>query len=577
MKTRLLIFAAVVVLAAVVAEAEILVIAVGGDAAPDGNGAFFNFEIPYMNALGQVVFVASLGDTIGGNSDNTGVFYGTGAPGSLAQIVRKGAASPDGNGNFATLDARSAPVINDAGQVAFIAGLSGTFGGGLDETAIFRSGGTPRALTTIVRQGLQLPGFPAGITVPNLRGGGVHLFAFNELGQVALSFVGFGIFRSAGGGLEEIVRTLQPIPGGTGMFTNFSAPALNDVGQVAFADGLQGIFRGDVPAIVGIARAGETSPDGNGTFAAPFFGAALNDAGDVAFYAMLAGTSGSASDNQGIFIRKGDTLLKVVRRGEPAPDGNGRFLALDTIDNVAINEAGQTAFLATLTATAGGTSDNMGLFRGDGTTLTQIARLGGRAPDGSSITSLGRPALNDAGQVAFLAGLTVNAGGPVPDGILLYDDQRGLLQAVRTGDPVAGNRIAIGSNIQFEPSTTFNGKKRSGLNEQGQIVFRFDLDDGRRGVAIANPLNDTPIPSPTTTQIPTATLTPSPTSQRPRCVGDCDHSNTVAVNELVVGVNIALSRAALSSCPDFDCNATGRVTVDCLVTAVNAALHGCPP
>ena len=47
------------------------------------------------------------------------------------------------------------------------------------------------------------------------------------------------------------------------------------------------------------------------------------------------------------------------------------------------------------------------------------------------------------------------------------------------------------------------------------------------------------------------------------------------INELVRGVNFALNIARLDACPEFDCNGDGRITVDCLVQAVNAALHGC--
>lgn len=74
------------------------------------------------------------------------------------------------------------------------------------------------------------------------------------------------------------------------------------------------------------------------------------------------------------------------------------------------------------------------------------------------------------------------------------------------------------------------------------------------------------------------TATPNlPTPTVGRCVGDCDHNGKVAVNELVRGVNIALSTASLEGCPEFDCNGNGHVSVDCLVRAVNSALRGCVP
>lgn len=60
-----------------------------------------------------------------------------------------------------------------------------------------------------------------------------------------------------------------------------------------------------------------------------------------------------------------------------------------------------------------------------------------------------------------------------------------------------------------------------------------------------------------------------------QCAGDCNGSGDVAVNELVLGVNIALDRAALSQCMSFDGNSSGQVEVNELVTGVNNALRGC--
>jgi hypothetical protein len=61
----------------------------------------------------------------------------------------------------------------------------------------------------------------------------------------------------------------------------------------------------------------------------------------------------------------------------------------------------------------------------------------------------------------------------------------------------------------------------------------------------------------------------------PICVGDCDADDTVAINELLVGVNIAIGRNAAPTCPVFDADDDGRVAVSELVQAVNNALTGC--
>jgi hypothetical protein len=49
----------------------------------------------------------------------------------------------------------------------------------------------------------------------------------------------------------------------------------------------------------------------------------------------------------------------------------------------------------------------------------------------------------------------------------------------------------------------------------------------------------------------------------------------VAINELVIGVNIALGSAALNACPSYDTNGDGTIEVDELITAVNNAQAGC--
>lgn len=60
------------------------------------------------------------------------------------------------------------------------------------------------------------------------------------------------------------------------------------------------------------------------------------------------------------------------------------------------------------------------------------------------------------------------------------------------------------------------------------------------------------------------------------CAGDCDGSGAVAVNELVLGTNIALDQAEVARCQALDRDANGRISINELVEAVNAALRGCP-
>ena len=68
----------------------------------------------------------------------------------------------------------------------------------------------------------------------------------------------------------------------------------------------------------------------------------------------------------------------------------------------------------------------------------------------------------------------------------------------------------------------------------------------------------------------------SPTKSSNRaCIGDCDDSSTVTVDEILAGVSIALGTLSLDHCARFDCDGIGRVTVGCIIQAVDAALNGC--
>ena len=71
---------------------------------------------------------------------------------------------------------------------------------------------------------------------------------------------------------------------------------------------------------------------------------------------------------------------------------------------------------------------------------------------------------------------------------------------------------------------------------------------------------------------PTATPTSTPIVAGD-CVGDCSGDGMVAINELILLVNIALGSAPADQCP-VDCR--DGVDISCLIRAVNNALSGCP-
>ena len=55
------------------------------------------------------------------------------------------------------------------------------------------------------------------------------------------------------------------------------------------------------------------------------------------------------------------------------------------------------------------------------------------------------------------------------------------------------------------------------------------------------------------------------------CDGDCDGNGTISIDELVLGVQIALGGTDVARCTALDLDHDGRVTVDELVRAVGDA------
>jgi hypothetical protein len=302
------------------------------------------------------------------------------------------------------------------------------------------------------------------------------------------------------------MNTGQDAPDGNGTFGLTGVPTINDAGQVAFPAGLsgtsggesdnEGIFRGDGATIVQIVRENQAAPDGNGRYASsPDPATRLNNLGQTAFLAYFRNTIGGTSDDTGILRGDGTSLDIIVRAGQMAPDGNGAFSSFTLFGGgrlpYVLNDVGQVAFEGFLAGTAGGTSDNRGIFRSDGETNVQVVRAGEAAPDGNGRFAFFQdPALNDAGQLAFRAGLRDTIGGGIGDntGIFFFDDALGLQQVARAGDVFLGSTITF---LDFASADQL-GDEFSGLNESGvpRVAFFFRLADSREGIAIWSPVSE---------------------------------------------------------------------------------------
>ena len=83
--------------------------------------------------------------------------------------------------------------------------------------------------------------------------------------------------------------------------------------------------------------------------------------------------------------------------------------------------------------------------------------------------------------------------------------------------------------------------------------------------------------TPTITGTPTQTRTPSNTPTPAPCYADCNFDGRIAVNELILGVNMALELRPVSDCSGFDITRDGAISIGELIVAVRGNLNGCVP
>jgi hypothetical protein len=143
-------------------------------------------------------------------------------------------------------------------------------------------------------------------------------------------------------------------------------------------------------------------------------------------------------------------------------------------------------------------------------------------------------------------------------------------------DCLAYGTYAGPSNVRIGTPTQLNGDghslQRSGTTHDN--AADFTCADPATPENNAGDTGSLAATTPCSGGEPTPTVTPPPAGA---CVGDCDGDHMVAIGELIMGVNIALGNAPVSTCPAFDADGNGMVAIGELIQGVNNALNGCPP
>jgi hypothetical protein len=492
---------------AIAVAALVRTVALSGQQAPgSADGVIYQtFDLPALNVAGRTAFGAVLSGS-GVNSDNERGMWSEGA-GPLVLVAREGSQAPGApNGvNFRRFRVAESPIepplLNAAGQTAFRASLTESIA-----TGIWSEDSGSLALVALV--GTPAPGPPDSGDF-----GTLYKPLLNDVGKTAFAAISrrVGIWSEGPGGLDLVMRAGDPAPGTPAgvTYTNHSSPALNNSGEVAFFSGLSGsvpgsgMWAGEPDNIRLVARSGVQAPGaesgvafGNVMIFPGFNEPALNNAGQVAFTATLAGPEVDGTNSFGIWSEGSGTLALVARSGSPAPgtpDGvNFRFSSFPSPPPVPIfNDAGQTAFIGELVGSGVDSTNNSGIWLDSSGQLDLLVREGNPAPgaDGTSFAGFGSLALNASSQAAFTASLTGDGMNDANNRGIWATDLGGSPQLiVREGDllEVAPGEFRTIHSLEFIAGSGNGDGRASGFNNRGQLAFRASFIDGSSGLFVSN-------------------------------------------------------------------------------------------
>jgi hypothetical protein len=433
--------------AGIFAGAPVKLIAAAGDDAPGVSGAIFkSFQDPLLAPGGGLAFYATLqGDGVLASSDH-GVWMTTGT--GLALVLREGTSHKTLSG----LSLRDGELLAAVTLLPLPDLVSKT-----NDSVLLSV--TPTSSKILLQEGAPItldPNRPASpvktlsLLVPGegspaqgrMHGDGEAIVRV-ELQDKRLAI----LHIAPDGTITPRLQTgrLAPIPGANASWTGFGIPALGreDAGVVVKAE-----LKGGVPVLVSpkndsvlafdaglgdgfkfFAREGDPAPGGEDAIYAKFADPLLNDRGDVAFTAMLAGQGVATKNKTGLWWGKPEAPGLATRLGAVAPDADGlatsarfsKFISLALPDG----PGAAPIFVANVAGQGVTTKTNTGLWAVDPSGhLRQLLRTGDLV-EGQPIVGLHALA-GATGSLGAARGF--NAVGTLTIRVLLPRGQQAILQ-----------------------------------------------------------------------------------------------------------------------------------------------------
>lgn len=409
------------------APPQFVTIAKTDDPAPDLPGRTFRaFGAPVLNNAGHMAFVGSLNwIAFELNTTNDDGIW-VGRPGAFRLAAREADPVPGLSG--VVYQSFTALRLDEDGNIAFAARLKGAEVSIDNDTTLLA--GIPGDIRVIAREGDSAPGLEPGVK-------------FGDLGL--LNTLNFVIGRPGE------VAFLCPLTGNVGFTNN------------------QAVWRGPWDSVRAIAREGGATshPDARLLFSGLVFESiALNPAGLLCFSASVK-TNGTGFPNDCLWMGT-DQGLELAGQGGwlPSPLSGAVFTDFNA---AAVNSHTQFCFVGTIRT--GQFTNDSAIVVGPLTNLVIAARENmpapGMPPDVRfNDLALVNPILSDGGHVAFPATVNGPGIGSTNHTAIWAGLPDALRMVCRRGDPAPG----LPAGVVF--STAFAGTfDLAGINRQGHIAF----------------------------------------------------------------------------------------------------------
>ncbi len=407
------------------------------------------------------------------------------ASGGLRTVALSGQEAPGAGEGVVLKDPSTYPSMNSQGHVAYRSSVAGVGVETTNDSGLWVDMGNNSLL--VAREGEIAPGTSgalfgsmSAININNLEGEAAFSAELSGAGVDESS--DRGIWRVAADGAESlVVREGDPAPGaGAGVtFSGAYLAGLSDGGDLAFTgwlDGVgidntndRGIWRqqaGGVPVLV--AREGNAAPGvGNSVFGSSSFSVEANASGQIAFTSRVEGSGIDSANDYGVWSEGGGNGLALIAREGDEITVAGEGVLFRGFNSAKINNAGQTAFLAGLSGTGLGQFSEGGVFRaGNDGQLSLVARTSDPAPGVADayFSSVYLNAQNDLGETVISGSLTgddINS----TNGWGIWSDAggTGLELIARRGDAAPGTELGT-VFVHFDaPQPRLNNEGRVAL------------------------------------------------------------------------------------------------------------------